>query len=454
MPRTPPPGCPAHSPDGLLPLSVATGAVDPRTIYRQLREQWGNVAKVELEPGVTAWLVMGYRELLTITRQEQLYSRDARNWRDLGEGIVSPRSGLLPMMAWRANVVGADGPEHRRLRQPLDDGVARIDQRRTRLRVESLCTELIAEFSQHGRADLVSEYASIVPLLSIATLFGLNDAEGKELRRAVTALFGSAGDSQAGSHHVEELLIDIMRERRARPTDDLATAFVNHPNLVNEAERLQTMVVMISSGTEGVNAWISHALRLMLTDPRFAARLHGGRLGADDALDEALWRDPPMNNMPARYALRDTELGGRLIRRGDCLVLGIAAANDDPAIRADDGHGEPGNRAHLAFSAGPHVCPAQVPARLITRTAVNTALHLLPDMRLCIPPEQVAWRLSPWTRVPVSLPVEFSAARIPIRAPRQGPGTYDGVRYDGTPARSRSGAGVGQARRKTPGVTP
>ncbi|MEV0038751.1 cytochrome P450 [Streptomyces sp. NPDC050804] len=409
-PPSPPPGCPAHGDrTELFPLSSATGAAEPREVYRGLRERWGTVAKVELEPGVPAWLVMGYRELLTVTRQEQVFSRDARNWRDLNDGVVSPRSGLLPMMAWRANVIGADGPEHRRLRQPLDDGVARIDQRKARRQVESVCTELISEFSPHGRADLVSEYAAIVPLLSIASLFGLDSAEGQELRRALVALFGSADDSQDGNRHFQEILVDTLCERQLNPADDLTTAIIHHPNLRTDAERLQSMVVMISSGTEGVNAWISHALRLMLTDPRFAARLHGGRLGVDDALDEALWRDPPMNNMPARYALRDTELGGRHIRRGDVLILGIAAANDDPAIRPDEA-GEPGNRAHLAFSAGPHVCPAQVPARLITRTAVNTALHLLPDMRLAVRPEDVSWQPSPWTRVPVSLPVEFSAA--------------------------------------------
>ncbi|MEV8391570.1 MULTISPECIES: cytochrome P450 [unclassified Streptomyces] len=436
---SPPPGCPAPSPSlpslpsfpsldrldtadpldtELLPLSAATGANQPREVYRRLRERYGNVVRVELEPGVPAWLVMGYRELLTITRQEQVFSRDARNWRDLNKGVVSPRSALLPMMAWRADVIGADGPEHRRLRQPLDDGVARIDQRRARRQVETLCTELTEEFSRRGRADLVSEYATIVPTLSIASLFGLDGTEGQELLRAHRALSGPADGSQDGDRHFEEILVDALRARRGNPTDDLTTAFLNHPKLESESERLQSMVVMVSAGNETVMAWISGALRLMLTDPRFGARSHGGRLGVDDALDEALWHDPPMNNMPARYALRDTELDGRPVRRGDVLILGIAAANDDPAIRPDDTAGEPGNRAHLAFSAGPHVCPAQVPARLITRTAVNTVLHLLPDMRLTIPADQVAWRPSPWTRIPVSLPVEFSAAGARIPGPR------------------------------------
>ncbi|MCX4785251.1 cytochrome P450 [Streptomyces sp. NBC_01221] len=419
MSTLPPPGCPSHAGHGtgLLPLSAVVGSSDPHAVYRRLRKEWGSVAKVELEPGVPAWLVMGYQELLVITRQEQLYSRDARNWRDLNEGVVSPHSGLLPMMGWRANVIGADGPEHRRLRKPLDDGIARIDQRRVRREVEALCTDLIASFSERGSADLVNEYATIVPMLSLASLFGLDSEEGRELLDALIALFGSAGDSQAGNRNFEQILLDTVRERRSNPTDDMTTVFINHPNLRNEAERLQSIVVMISAGNETVTAWISHTLRLMLTDPRFAARLHGGRLGVDDALDEALWRDPPMNNMPARYALHDTELGGRHIRRGDCLILGHAAANDDPEVRPDGADERWGNRSHLAFSAGPHVCPAQVPARLITRTAVQTALHLLPDMRLGIPADEVAWRPSPWTRVPVALPAEFSAARIPARIP-------------------------------------
>jgi cytochrome P450 len=414
---------PSPSPDsdgtGLLLLPGIVGSADPRSIYRKLREDWGNVAKVELEPGVPAWLVMGYRELLTITRQEQIYSRDSRNWRHMYDGVVSPDSGLLTMMGWRtSSVIGSDGAEHRRLRRPLEDGIARIDQRRVRRHVEELSTELIAGFSERGRADMVTEYATIVPMLSLASLFGLDSVESQELLDSLIDLFGSAPDAQIGGRHFEQIILDLVRDRQKNPTDDMTTVFINHPNLLTEAERLQSIVVTISAGNETVTAWISHTLRLMLTDPRFAARLHGGRLGVDDALDAALWRDPPMNNMPARYALHDTELGGRLIQRGDCLILGHAAANDDPVIRPEEGDEEWGNRAHLAFSAGPHMCPAQVPARLITRTAVNTALHLLPDMRLSIPADQLTWRYSPWSRVPVALPAEFSAARIPTRSSR------------------------------------
>jgi cytochrome P450 len=176
------------------------------------------------------------------------------------------------------------------------------------------------------------------------------------------------------------------------------------------------MVLMISAGYETTTTWIAQTLRLMLADARFAGRLRGGRLGLDDALDEVLWRDPPMSNMPARYALVDCELAGQPIQRGDALILGMAAANADPRVHTDDPWLEIGNRSHLAWSAGPHACPAQRAGRMITRIAVDTALHRLHDVTLAIPADEVMLLPSPWTRCPASLPVRFTPPGPPPRS--------------------------------------
>ncbi len=405
-PAVPSSACPVSS--GRMPLTAITQSRDPHAVYARLRAAHGPVAPVELEPGVPAWLVMGYEEIRVITEREPLYSRDARNWRDLNEGVVSPDSGLMPMMAYRPNVIGADQHEHRRLRKPLDDGIAQIDKRALRRQVESMCTELIDEFAQRGTADLVADYAAYIPMLAIGHLFGLDTDQGHELRRALIALFGSQDDSQAGNRSFEQILHDTLQERKNRPESDLTTAFLRHPNLRHDDEILQSMVVMISAGNETTTSWIAHTLYRMITDPGFEARLRGGDLGVDDALDDVLWREPPMTHMPARYALRDTELGGQHIRKGDVLILGLAAANSDPSLIPFD-RLPPGSRGHMAYSAGPHMCPARVPSRLIAHTAVNTALHLLPGLRLTIDPREVTWNPSPWTRCPTALPVAFSA---------------------------------------------
>jgi cytochrome P450 len=403
---------------GLTPLSAITGAQDPEAAYRRLQEAYGVVAPVELEPGVNAWLVMGWEEICEVVRHERIYSRDPNNWRDWQEKNVALDSGLGPMMFPRQNAYFVDGADHHRLRAPLDDGVRDIDQRQMRESVTGVCADLINRFADRGEADLVGEYAAVIPIIAVATaMFGLNAARGYELQRAIVALFGSGEDAQAGNRALEAIIAESMRAHRHAPTTDLTTAFQNHPNLHDDGEVAQSMVLMITAGAETTATWIAQALRLMLTHPRFRGQRGGYRPGVDDALDEVLWQDPPMANMPARYALHDTELAGQSIRRGDAIILGLMAAGSDPRVHVADPWTELGNRSHLAWSTGPHACPAQIPARIITRAAVDTAMSRLSGLKLAVPAEQVTLRPSPWTRCPASLPVTFTPS-----GPQSAPG--------------------------------
>ncbi|MGH3272844.1 MAG: cytochrome P450, partial [Streptosporangiaceae bacterium] len=157
---------------GLTPLSAITASPDPQDAYGRLRDAHGSVAPVELEPGVNAWLVMGWKEICDVVRRDRVFSRNPNNWRDLLEGNVAPDSGLGPMMFPRDNAYFADGDKHRRLRAPLDEGIAGLDQRRIRRSVQTICADLIAGFTANGQADLVAEYAAVIPMLAVAGMFG------------------------------------------------------------------------------------------------------------------------------------------------------------------------------------------------------------------------------------------------------------------------------------------
>ncbi|MGK5501480.1 hypothetical protein ACSNOF_26740, partial [Streptomyces sp. URMC 125] len=101
------------------------------------------------------------------------------------------------------------------------------------------------------------------------------------------------------------------------------------------------------------------------------------------------------------------------------------AANTDPEVLPDGGRPVTGNRAHMAFGAGPHTCPAREQARLITRTAVTVLRERLPDMRLAVPEDRLVWASSPWTRGLAALPVRFTAphaARHTAARPAPGAG--------------------------------
>ncbi|GGV24619.1 cytochrome P450 [Actinomadura cremea] len=396
--------------DAPLPLAATTTCPDTWPVFDRLWRDHGPVAPVELEPGVHAWLVMGYEELKTITGTPRLYSRDGREWRAFQDGTVPPDSPLGPMMFFRDNVAGHDGDAHRRLRRPIEDAIAAVDHRSLRRTVEYLCRGLIGAFADRGSADLVAEYAATVPLLAIGDLIGFDPAQSRELLAAMRALFGSGEDAQDGNRRFEALLAGLLTARREKPADDIASHLLAHPDLHTAAEALQSIVVLMSAGNHTTISWIAQTLRLMLTDPRFAGRVRGGRLGVDDALDEVLAVAPPLINMPARYALRDTELGGRRIARGDALILGLAAVAHDVRAHAGSQFWQRGNRAHLAWSAGPHACPARDPARTIARTAVASALHALRGVRLAIDPADLEYEPSPWARCPARLPVTFTHA--------------------------------------------
>src|SRR5262249_36176119 len=75
-------------------------------------------------------------------------------------------------------------------------------------------------------------------------------------------------------------------------------------------------------------------------------------------------------------------------------------------------------KAHLAFGAGPHSCPAKDPAFMIASTAVESLLNRLPDIEMRVPFKELAWVPSPWMRSLVTVPVRFTPRAVPSAASR------------------------------------
>lgn len=450
-------GCPASR---SILLNGAAVADDPHGLYARLRAEHGPVAPVELEPGVEAWLILGYQELLTVARDEERFSKDSRRWRALTEGRVPPNSALLPMMGWRPTLLYADGDTHVRLRGAVSEALDRIDQQGLRTLVQRNATELIEQWCETGRADLVSEYARHLPPRVFTRLLGVPDSTGPRLIDAIALFVASGKDSVRAGKEFEAVLTDLVRRKKTEPGEDLASWLLSHPAGLTDAEVLHHLVVILVAGNETTLNWTANTLRLILTDDRFRNSMHGGSFTVSDALEEVLWRDPPTQNFPGRWATRDTLLAGRRIRAGDALIFGLAAANADPAVRPADTARTLGNRSHLAWGAGRHSCPAQSPARIIAHSAVETVLRLLPDIALDADPAELTWRPSPWSRALTALPVHFTPTEPgPERPARDTPRLVtprrshrEGAPWTATPARpSASARSAATSTRTTPG---
>ncbi|GLW59348.1 cytochrome P450 [Kitasatospora phosalacinea] len=410
----PPPGCPAHRPGGgppdggLLRLFGPEAEADPSGFYEKLRAEHGEVAPVLLHGDLPAWLVLGYSANLTAMRTPSRFSRDSRRWTEFREGRVPADSPVLPVIAWQPTCSFVDGEEHRRLRTAVTDGLNRFDRRGMRRFVTRFSDQLIAEFGDSGRVDLVAQFAEHLPMLVMTQLLGMPEEYGPRLVEAARDLVKGTETAVASNEYVVESLRRTVERKRSEPGQDLVTWLIEHPSGLNGEEVLEHLRSVLLAANETTINLISETLKMVLTDGRFRAHLSGGQMTLPDALDQVLWDSPPFMLVPGRWATGDTELGGRAIKAGDMLLLGVAAGNADPAVRPDLDTPLFGNRSHLAFGSGPHECPGQEIGRAIAESGIDILLTRLPDLQLSVEDHELVWRGNWMSRHLTELPARFT----------------------------------------------
>ncbi|MET8896854.1 cytochrome P450 [Streptomyces albogriseolus] len=405
----PPPGCPAHA--GAVSLTGLDFQQTPSQLYRTMRREHGPVAPVLLDGGIPAWLVLGYTELTYVTSHDELFARDSRRWNQW-ENIPADWP-LLPYVGYQPSVLFAEGDEHRRRAGVITEALEGVDQFELANECGLIADDLIARFAGSGQAELMSDYVHPLLMRAVVQMCGM-PATGEDTRQLVDDLrisldAAEGEDPVAGYNRVGERLRQLVKEKRTAPGPDVTSRMVMDPAGLSDEEIVQDLISVISAAEQPTSNWVCNTLRLLLTDERFAVNVSGGRLSVGEALNEVLWLDTPTQNFIGRWAVRDVQLGGRQIRAGDCLVLGLAAANTDPQIWPE-GHVGAENAAHLSFSNGEHRCPYPAPllADVMARTAVETLLERLPDLVLAVEPEELVWRPSIWMRGLMELPVQFT----------------------------------------------
>ncbi|MET8013755.1 cytochrome P450 [Streptomyces sp. NPDC005271] len=411
----PPSGCPAHGRTGPAPLHTPEFGRDPFAVYQRLREAHGPLVPVELDPGVTATLCVGYDTALEILRRPETFSKDPRRWRADNEGRVPDTSHAKQMIRYQLTATAADGEEHRRYRAAIDDSTSRIDPGALRGYVERIADSLIDQFIRAGEADLVAEYGALLPLLALGELFGCPPEIADRLFTAVAQFFDGT-DVGSAERVIATALQELIDRKRAQPGADVTSWLIAHPERLTDEELIEQLGLLMAVGSEPVINLIGNALRVLLTDERFAGGLSGGSILVEDALDEVLWTDPPLANLAVHFPRRDVDLAGVRLREGEPIVISFAGANQDALRRSDR---KQGNRAHLAFGAGPHTCPGRSSARLISAVAIERLLDRLPDVALATPPERLEWRPGIYQRGLVALPVRFPVLREEAPVPRE-----------------------------------
>ncbi|MEU0502756.1 cytochrome P450 [Nocardia sp. NPDC005998] len=392
-------GSPTDGGEPRVLLHTPEFAADPHRAYRDARTQYGSLVPMELAPGVSATLVVGYQTALRILNDPEHFPADPRHW----EQAIPDDSPVKPMMMWYPNALRNAGAAHARYRQAYTGSIDGIDLHALHFTVEKIAVPVINSFCASGTADLVTQYALPVVFEVLNQMVGCSTELGQRVATGMAMLFDTV-EAAAGMEMLSAALMELVQLRRAEPGDDVTSRMAHHPSKLDDTEMLCQLISFYGAGIEPMQNLITNTLLLMLTDDRFGGDMLGGSLSTRDALDEVLFNDPPMANFSITYPRQPILIDNTWLPAHQPVVVSLSGCNNDPAIRGGD---RTGNRSHLAWGAGPHACPAKSVAYLVVQDAIDQLLDALPEMELAVPADELTWRPGPFHRALAALPVEF-----------------------------------------------
>ena len=247
--------------------------------------------------------------------------------------------------------------------------------------IVSAVTALSAEPSRGGPPAVASpagEMPSAASAGSTASAIAATDTSSSSFTTVNT---GST--YQAGRHAFGALRASIEEVIGRRGASSLLAAAAGTGGLSTD-EVVSNAAVLMFGGIETTEGMICNAILHLLSDPGQLGLVLADRQLLSGAVEESL-RLEPSAAVVDRYATADVPLGTARIRRGDLVIVSIAAANRDPAVFADPDRFDirrVNARQNLGFARGPHFCPGAQLARIETRAAIEAMLDQLPGLRL------------------------------------------------------------------------
>ena len=179
-----------------------------------------------------------------------------------------------------------------------------------------------------------------------------------------------------------EYFATLSANRRAKPTDDLATQIANGQIDGAPMPILETMgyyLIVATAGHDTTSASIAEGMRLLAENPDQLALLRRKPELIPNAVEELIRIASPVRHF-MRTAQEDAEVAGEPIAKGEWLMLSYAAANLDPRAFEDPLRFDVSRKAadqQIAFGYGVHYCLGAHLARLEMATLFG---HLLPRL--------------------------------------------------------------------------
>ncbi|QFZ19002.1 cytochrome P450 [Saccharothrix syringae] len=389
--------------EGPLPqlgeVLARTDRFDPPPGLMALSER-GPVHRVLNQDGESIWLVCRYAEARAVL-EDLRFSSDRFRAVDL-DRLTEEQRRIVSDQRLRAGAfINLDPPLHTRYRRLL---AGQFTMRRMR-RLSGLVEDIVAErldamVAAGSPGDLVEGFALPVPSLVTCELLGVprdDRAVFLEWTQTALRLDKTIDEMHDSRERLREYMGDLVRRKRAEPTDDLLSGLV-HNRVADPPLTDDELVNMANQLLIGGHATTANMLGLgvfaLLEHPDQLAALRADPGRIPDAVEELLRYLTVIQLGMFRVTTEEVELAGTTIpARGLVIISPLAANRDaghwpDPATLDLDRRDGP----HLAFGHGVHQCIGQQLARTELTIAFTRLLGRLPNLRLAVPAAEVPLR--------------------------------------------------------------
>ena len=389
---------------------------DPFPTLTRLRAA-GPVVRVKVPFLGRTWIATTYEAVSGVLKDDGTFVRSPEN---AGKRQPAGMRWWMPptLRALAANMLGHDDPDHRRLRQLVDQAFNRQSVQGLRGRIGDLCDDLLGRMAGDGPVDLMEQLARPLPLAVICELLGLPEEDRPQFRRWVQALMSAtslrgAFRSLPGLFRLVGYFKRHFAECRRHPRPGLMTALVQAEqdgDTLGENELLAMAFLLLVAGRETTVYLIGGGVLALLEAPEQKARLLADWSLAPSAIEELIRFVSPVQIAKPRYVGRDLEFLGRPLRRGDVLVPMLASANADPD-RFERPEGMDITREpnpHLAFGTGKHFCLGAQLARVEAQVVLEKLFTRFPDLSLGVPGSALEYTGRLGVRALTALPVRLT----------------------------------------------
>jgi cytochrome P450 len=359
---------------------------DPYPILSELRAR----EPIHFNAPMGSWIFTRHDDVFAILRNPDFWSDPRRAnpdtfvYKFLG-GATGEEPSMLLM----------DDPGHRRLRELVRHPFAPRAVERWRGRVRSVARRVIGAIDT-GSFDLIDRVANPIPTVVIAELLGIDPGMHDQFKQWSDAIIRTAfspikdpedvARADAARANLEAFFVKEIEQRREHPSDDLISALLRAEesgDRLTPREIVLQCNLLLLAGNLTTSDLIGNFTMALVRNPDQQARLRADRGLMKNAVEEALRYDSPVTNS-GRIAHADIEIGGFVIRRGEGLVVSLAAANRDPAIYPEPDRFDVtrADTHHQSFGGGRHFCLGAHLARLEAAETLDALLDRFGDLEL------------------------------------------------------------------------